>query len=392
MASLFRPRYQDKDKSGNKISDSKGNPVYRESEIWWVQYRLNGKTHRESTKTRSKSQAKKIMTDIQARINDGRMQFAVKRDKTLEDFLPEFLNKLKLTCRKRTIYRYNEVNQRFLRYLQDTGKATVLVQISTRDIEEYLNFRLEKVSKRTADTECKCVARMFNVAVKYKYLVVNPCDDVEKIKYPEREMKFFTREQAAKMIENAGYFEPHIKFLLLTGVRSGEFGNMRWGDIDFKNDLVHVRNREDEGFVTKSQKQRKIELNRELKESLTEYKASRTDTKDNDVVFLNKAGLPFKGPRLYKIFTDILVKAGLKDKKEGRGGFNVHSCRHTFISWLVMAGVDLRTVQALAGHHSLSETEKYAHLAPEHLKNSVNRLSLETEDSEEKRILNLKSS
>jgi site-specific recombinase XerD len=55
---------------------------------------------------------------------------------------------------------------------------------------------------------------------------------------------------------------------------------------------------------------------------------------------------------------------------------SLHSLRHSFCSHLVMSGVDLTTVQRLAGHSTSKVTEQYAHLAPSHLEQSTNRLDL----------------
>jgi site-specific recombinase XerD len=59
-----------------------------------------------------------------------------------------------------------------------------------------------------------------------------------------------------------------------------------------------------------------------------------------------------------------------------------HVFRHTYISRLVMAGVDLRTVQELAGHKDISMTTRYAHLSPDHKLNAVAKLSAFREQSE----------
>ena len=68
-----------------------------------------------------------------------------------------------------------------------------------------------------------------------------------------------------------------------------------------------------------------------------------------------------------RVFLPALEKAGV-------AGLHWHDLRHTFASRLVMAGVDLRTVQELMGHHSYEMTLRYAHLAPAHTLEAVQRL------------------
>jgi site-specific recombinase XerD len=62
-------------------------------------------------------------------------------------------------------------------------------------------------------------------------------------------------------------------------------------------------------------------------------------------------------------------------KKAGNPRFTLHDLRHTFASHLVMQGVDLPTVQKLMGHSKISTTMIYTHLAPDHLKKAIYRLS-----------------
>src|SRR5436309_5526688 len=72
-----------------------------------------------------------------------------------------------------------------------------------------------------------------------------------------------------------------------------------------------------------------------------------------------------RSPRCW--FDPVVKAAGIKD-------FSWHCLRHTFISRLVMAGVDLRTVQELAGHKNIAMTCRYAHLAPGHQQTAVEKL------------------
>lgn len=88
----------------------------------------------------------------------------------------------------------------------------------------------------------------------------------------------------------------------------------------------------------------------------------------------HKSGPVFRSPRtgerlqsLKKIFERAVIESKLQ-------GVTWHTLRHTFISRLVMAGVDLRTVMALAGHKTMAMTIRYSHLAPEHTMAALERL------------------
>ena len=83
-------------------------------------------------------------------------------------------------------------------------------------------------------------------------------------------------------------------------------------------------------------------------------------------VIRNLEGEPLAGPRHW--FEPAISKAKIRR-------FSWHCLRHTFASRLVMAGVDIRTVQELMGHKSISMTVRYSHLAPKHTLAAVERLT-----------------
>ncbi len=89
-------------------------------------------------------------------------------------------------------------------------------------------------------------------------------------------------------------------------------------------------------------------------------------------VFDNGKNEPLHHPDYYtKEFIKLLKKAEVKD-------VNLHTLRHTFASYLVMAGVDFRTVQELLGHSTVKVREKYSHLSPDHRAKAVGVLNFET--------------
>ncbi len=89
-------------------------------------------------------------------------------------------------------------------------------------------------------------------------------------------------------------------------------------------------------------------------------------------MFINLDGQPLRDIR--HPFEDATKRAGLVD-------FHFHDLRHTFASWLVMAGIPLATVSKLLGHKSLSMTMRYAHLSPKHMTAAVRVLDRQTSTS-----------
>jgi integrase len=97
------------------------------------------------------------------------------------------------------------------------------------------------------------------------------------------------------------------------------------------------------------------------KKALHVFLTSRKDSKGKPV--------RIKTPRTW--YEDVVAESGLKNA-------HWHITRHTFISRLVMAGVDLRTVMELAGHKSMAMTIRYAHLAPAHNAAAIERIAKPT--------------
>lgn len=148
-------------------------------------------------------------------------------------------------------------------------------------------------------------------------------------------------------------FVDHIRPLVLlavnTGMRRGELFNLTWDDVNLTRASLTVR-----GGGAKSGQTRHIPLNDEAVTILRGW-WGLTET---------GAGLVFPsrdGGRLDNInsaWAGVLKRADIT-------GFRFHDLRHTFASWLVMAGTDLYVVRDLLGHASIQQTERYAHLAPE---------------------------
>ena len=152
-----------------------------------------------------------------------------------------------------------------------------------------------------------------------------------------------------------------LKTLVLTaadtGFRAGELRSLSWQNVDFTRGTVSVAS-----YYTKNGDPRTNPMTKRLEQALREWKSSGVNIEN---------GLVFGPQRWRKSFENAKKLAGL-DKN-----IVFHSLRHTYISRLVMAGVDIRTVQELAGHRTIIMTMRYAHLGPEHKKRAVAKLDSE---------------
>ena len=176
----------------------------------------------------------------------------------------------------------------------------------------------------------------------------------------ETELLFAEAERRAA----AGGFKPARDWAMLelfyaTGMRLAELAGLSEGDVDLVSDQVKVRG--------KGKKERLLPVGghaaRALREYLREREAVRgRGTGDRRALFLNA-----RGGRLSTRGVQLAVRGLLDALPRGRE-LHVHSLRHSFASHLLDAGADLRAVQELLGHASLSTTQVYTHTSVERLK------------------------
>jgi len=155
----------------------------------------------------------------------------------------------------------------------------------------------------------------------------------------------------------ADHMQPMILLSINTGLRRGELFSLKWENVHLDQAILTI-----EGSYAKSGKTRHIPLNTE---ALHVLKSWRTQTENTDLVFPSKGGKRFD--TIKKAWKSISDSAEIKN-------FRWHDLRHHFASRLVMAGVDLNTVRELLGHSDMTMTLRYAHLAPEHKANAVEKL------------------
>lgn len=235
---------------------------------------------------------------------------------------------------------------------------------------------LERVKKAMSDAGraprsiqyCLAVVRqVFNLARRLGLFHGDP--PTSKVKIPKndnRRLRFLTREEAADLLAALAQVSPELADMALlslhTGMRAGEIFSLTWGDVNLAHGMLTLRD-------TKSGRNRHANLTSMAIAMLSDRERGEPD----GLVFPARSG----GDRVQisqafrRVVDDLGLNPGVTDRRQK---VTFHTLRHTFASWLVMKGIPLYTVQELLGHQSSSMTERYSHLAPDHVRGAVAKL------------------
>ena len=236
-----------------------------------------------------------------------------------------------------------------------------LPTITRKMIEDYTAERKQEANVATINRELAALKEIFRKAVEWDYLKQNPAAGIKQFKKQPPAPRYLEVEEATALLEMCPQRSyAFVATAVNTQVRKSELFYLEWSNIDFRKRLITVQNKE--AFHTKNYEPRFIPMNDFLYEVLRKH--PRHISSPN--VFCN--------PDATEI-PDIRTSSENALKKAGLPHIRIHDLRHTFASHLVMAGVDLPTVQELMGHKTIQTTMRYAHLAPGHLKAAVQRLS-----------------
>jgi len=328
------------------------------SGVWWVlYYDREGRRHRE--KVGSKSAARAVYQQRKTEIR-------------LDKFDPEAVTRRRVLTVKGLVERYQpEFTQkrsaqddlRYAGFWVEFLGSTPADQVRPEDVERWRRKRLSEktrlgkpTSPATVNRATSFLRRLYNLAIRDGLLDKNPVSRVKALTENNARIRYLSQEEEARLRAVTPPADwAVVTFALNTGLRQGEMLSLRREDLDLRLGMVTVRR-------SKHGEQRHVPLNQSARDAVAIILGGH----DSDWVFPAPRGEgPRRGDSLYK---GILVRAC---KKAGILNFRWHDLRHTFCSRLVMAGVDLRTVQELAGHKSILMTQRYAHLSPAHQRAAV---------------------
>ncbi len=290
----------------------------------------------------------------------------------------QYLNDFKLYIEvernfsKHTVKAYNSDVLSFLIWLEERS----IEEVSYKTIREYLLF-IQKFnySKTTTARKIASIRTFYRYLYRERIVESNPASAVHSPKRGKNLPKFLTEQEIEQILNNmrietpAGYRNRAIiELLYATGMRISELSGLNFGDLNLENNEIRV--------LGKGQKERIVLVSNRAKDFLNNYiKMARAmiakdiklpEVTENTPVFINKTGYRLQPQTVRNAINDVVEKIQLPKE------VTPHVFRHSFATKLLENGADLRVVQELLGHASISNTQIYTHVSTERLKTAYN--------------------
>ena len=258
----------------------------------------------------------------------------------------------------------------------------IIKKIKLEDIHKYISHMATDLRSKPATRARKVsTIRVFfkYLASKAKLIETNPAQNLETPKLDKRLPKYLSLEESRKLIEvtktasdeNKERDLAIITLFLNCGMRLSELVGINIKDINFSENKLNV--------IGKGNKERTIYLNKSCMDAINDYLKVRPHEgvkyESKDALFLSKRKERISNRMVQEIVKRELAKAGLDLNK-----YSTHKLRHTAATLMYQYGhVDIRALQVLLGHESISTTEIYTHVNDEQVKDAVNKNPLAKE-------------
>ncbi len=278
----------------------------------------------------------------------------------------EFINYLQIDKKysENTIASYAADLKDYQNFMMNLLKKDIY-HIERKDIKLYLKYlKDQKKSPKSISRRISCIRGFYKFLLIEKIIANNPMSTIELPKTKKSLPKVLTIEEVDKLLDitlkDAYSYrnKAMLELMYATGLRVSELVNLKIHDIDFINETVRT--------MGKGNKERIIPIGEiaihYLKLYLEIYRSQLLKKDYTDDLFLNNHGKCMTRQGFFKILKKLAKEKDIKTS------FSPHTLRHSFATHLLENGADLRSIQELLGHSSISTTGIYTHVSNEELK------------------------
>jgi len=278
--------------------------------------------------------------------------------------------KLEKSLAANSIDAYLEDVRKFFRYLETGGFKGSLDQVTLRHLQEFTTFIYDLGLSATSQARILSGIRSFFKYLRLEEIIKdNPAELLEMPKQKRKLPEVLSIEEVEKLIDCIDLSKPEgrrnraaVEVLYGCGLRVSELCDLKISNF-YRND----------GFLKvlgKGSKERFVPIGGQALKQLelfsTHDRMHMNPAKGfEDHVFLNRSGKAFSRVYVFLVIKDLAAKAGI------RKNISPHTMRHSFATHMVEGGADLRAIQDMLGHASITTTEIYTHLDREYLRETV---------------------
>ncbi len=266
-------------------------------------------------------------------------------------------------------------------YLRDVGKLRdFIVKVKKYPLlPQFLTYRhLQEFVNQLSNAEValSTQARIISgIKAFYKFLLIrdvidtNPAELIEVPRIERAIPEILTTDEIDRILEAVDLSKPEghrnkaiIEIMYSCGLRVSETINLRISDLFFQEEFIRV--------LGKGSKQRLVPINQKAIKQINLYiehyrRYLKIPEEYRDILFLNRRGKKLTRVMIFLIVKELAQKAGINKN------ISPHTFRHSFATHLIEGGADLRAVQAMLGHESITTTEIYTHLDTNYLKKEI---------------------
>ena len=245
-------------------------------------------------------------------------------------------------------------------------KIDSLEKVDKQILRDYIMWLMDQRAAKTSIT-CKLSAvRSFYVFLQKEGLIIeNPLEKISSPKLDRKLPHYLTPDEINRFLSAPDISTPigqrdkaMLELLYAAGLRVSELVHIKLNQIDMDTREIRV--------VGKGSKERMVLMGKPAEDAvdvyLRESRPTLSGKKKTDIVFINRFGNPLIERRIQKIVKRYALQIGITKK------VHPHTIRHTFATHMLDGGADLRVVQELLGHASLTTTQIYTHVSRSHAK------------------------
>ena len=392
-------------KTTTKKNKKEPNLRRRSNGLWEARKQVNGNSVRVSGFDKEQ-----VLAEFDKKVQEAENPILISSDITVNAFRNRWFNTFKVPKIKATsVY---PMTRRYERTFGERIGKRKLNSITYFDIQEAINGMMsDGIGVTTIKDALGSLRECFESAKNNGLIAINPCFDIilpEKTDSKQR--RFLTVDEQKKFLETAeteyAWYYPMLKVMLLTGMRISEVGGLCWSDVDYENDIIHIRRAlysqyeygerhlrftttktinsvRDIPMMADCKKMLKLQKKNQdrIKKELGKRYRSEYEEGLSDLVFTSSMGSAATrynvAPIINKIVQSINLQEDYESVQENREPVYMkpvspHALRRSFCTRCFEAGMNIKVVQKIMGHNNYATTANiYTEVMPDKMNEEI---------------------